>query len=244
VLIEGKNAVWECVEGGSTVDRILMWKGTTEQELVNRIKHSGIQYQFVERAALDRVSKTKNHQGFIAFVSEYKYFSIDEIIDGAYKRGSQPLLLILDGVEDPHNLGNIIRTAECMGVDGILIPKNRSVSVNETVVRVSAGATAHVLIAKVVNINTEIEALKTKGFWVFAAEAGGINVAQTNLNGPIAIVMGGENTGVRQYTRQLVDGLISIPMSGKINSLNVANATAMILYEVNRQRTLGAPSRT
>jgi 23S rRNA (guanosine2251-2'-O)-methyltransferase len=216
----------------------MIFKGTSDNDLVNRIKKSGVQYQFVDKVALDRVSKTKNHQGFIAFVTDYRYYSIDEIINTAYKKGTQPLILILDGVEDPHNLGNIIRTAECMGVDGILIPKNRAVSVNETVVRVSAGATSYVRICKVVNINNEIEMLKQKGFWVFAAEAGGINAAQTNLNGAIAIVVGGENTGVRQYTRQLVDGRISIPMFGKINSLNVANATAMILYEIIRQRSV------
>ncbi|MCL2228288.1 MAG: 23S rRNA (guanosine(2251)-2'-O)-methyltransferase RlmB [Firmicutes bacterium] len=236
MLIEGKNAVTECIIGNSTIDKIFILKGTTDQGLVNKIKHSGVQYQFVDKAALDRMSKTKNHQGFIALVTDYKYYSIDEIVNDAYKKGSQPLILILDGLEDPHNFGNIIRTAECMGVDGILIPKNRSVSVNETVIRVSAGATTHMHISKVVNINTEIENLKKKGFWIFAAEAGGIDVAQTNMSGPIAIVMGGENTGVSQLTRQLCDARVSITMYGKINSLNVANATAMILYEINRQR--------
>jgi len=237
MLIEGKNAVSECIDGAATVDKVLIFKGTQETALVSKIKLSGAPYQFVDKAALDRVSKTKNHQGFIAFVTDYRYYSLDHIINRAYAKGTQPLILILDGVEDPHNLGNIIRTAECMGVDGIIIAKNRAASVNDTVVRVSAGATAHVQICKVVNINQEIETLKSKGFWVFAADTGGMNVAQTNMNGPIAIVIGGENTGVRYHTRTLADGIISIPMHGKINSLNVANATAMILYEINRQRT-------
>jgi 23S rRNA (guanosine2251-2'-O)-methyltransferase len=237
MLIEGKNAVSECIDGLSTIDKIMIFKGTGEQALVNKIKQSGVPYQFVDKMALDRVSKSNNHQGFIAFITDYKYFTLDDIINRAYNRGTQPLLLILDGIEDPHNLGNIIRTAECMGVDGILIPKNRAVAVNETVIRVSAGAAAHIQISKVVNINQEIEILKEKGFWIFAAEAGGMNVAQTNMNGPIAIVMGGENTGVKHLTRQLCDARVSIPMYGKINSLNVASATAMILYEVNRQRT-------
>jgi len=236
MLIEGKNAVSECLEGNATVDKVLINKSSHDTDLINKIKKSGVVYQFVDKTALDRLSKSKNHQGFIAFVTDYKYFSLDHIINRAYEKGNQPLILILDGVEDPHNLGNIIRTAECMGVDGILIPKNRSCSVNDTVVRVSAGASAHVQIGKVTNINTEIQILKDKGFWVFAAEAGGINVAQTNMNGPIAIIMGGENTGVKHLTRQLADARVSIPMYGKINSLNVANATAMILYEINRQR--------
>jgi len=236
MIVEGKNAVYECIEGAATIDKVLISKSATDQVLVNKIKQSGVQYQFVDKQGLDRISKSKNHQGFIAFVNDYKYVTIDDIINTAYKKGTQPLLVILDGVEDPHNFGNIIRTAECMGVDGIIIPKNRAVAVNETVVRVSAGAAAHIQICKVVNINTEIEALKERGFWIFAAEAGGMNIAQTNLNGPIAIVMGGENTGVKHLTRQLCDGRVSIPMYGKINSLNVANATAMVLYEVNRQR--------
>ena len=236
MLIEGKNAVAECLDGDCTVDKVLIFKGANEQVLINKIKKSGAPYQFVDKAALDRVSKSNNHQGFIAFVTDYKYYSLDDIIEHGYQRGSQPIILILDGVEDPHNLGNIIRTAECMGVDGILIPKNRSVSVNDTVMRVSAGAAAHLQICKVTNINTEIEMLKGKGFWIFAAESGGINVSQTNLTGPIAIVMGGENTGVKHLTRTLADGVVSIPMYGKINSLNVANAAAMVLYEVNRQR--------
>jgi 23S rRNA (guanosine2251-2'-O)-methyltransferase len=236
MLIEGKNAVSECLGGQSTVDKVLIIKGSTDQALINMVKKSGVPYQFVDKQALDRVSKTKNHQGFVAYVTDYKYYNLQDIIERAYQKGSQPLLLILDGVEDPHNLGNIIRTAECMGVDGILIPKNRAVAVTETVIRVSAGATSHIPICKVTNINQEIESLKEKGFWIYACEIGGISVFQTNMSGPCCIVMGGENTGVKHLTRQLVDVRVSIPMYGKINSLNVANATAMILYEVNRQR--------
>lgn len=238
MLIEGKNAVTECLNGETTVDKVLIYKGTMERQLVSKIKTSGIPYQFVEKVALDRISKSKNHQGFIAFVTDYKYHNIEKIIEDAYAKGSQPLILILDGVEDPHNFGNIIRTAECMGVDGILIPKQRSASVNDTVMRVSAGAANHVQICKVTNINQEIENLKNKGFWIFAAEKGGISPAQTNLEGPIAIIMGGEGFGVRHLTRTLADGIITIPMYGKITSLNVASATAMVLYEATRQRNI------
>ncbi|MCL2586690.1 MAG: 23S rRNA (guanosine(2251)-2'-O)-methyltransferase RlmB [Firmicutes bacterium] len=236
MIVEGKNAVEEALGGHATVEKIMIQKGTNAQYLVDKIKDSGIVYQFVDRTALDRVSKTKNHQGFVAFVSDYRYFELREIIDEGYKKGTQPLILILDGVEDPHNFGNIIRTAECMGVDGIIIPKNRSASVTDTVIRVSAGAASHVKVCKVTNINHEIEYLKEKGFWIFAADMGGMDVSKTNLSGPIAIVMGGEHTGVRTLTRTLVDGIVSVPQHGKVNSLNVANATAMVLYEVNRQR--------
>ena len=236
MLIEGKNAVEECLEGNATVDKVFIFKGTNENELVNKIKKSGTRYEFCDKPAMDRMSKSKNHQGFLAFVTDYKYFSLDNVIEAAYKNGTQPVILILDGVEDPHNLGNIIRTAECMGVDGIIIPKNRAAVVNETAIRVSAGAAAHVQICKVTNINQEIEYLKSKGFWIYAAEFGGLNVAKVNMSGPVAIVMGGEHLGVHHLTRTLADSIVSIPMYGKINSLNVANATAMVLYEVNRQR--------
>jgi 23S rRNA (guanosine2251-2'-O)-methyltransferase len=204
--------------------------------LVRKIKDSKIQYQFVERSAMDRVSKSKNHQGFIAFATEFKYYSLEDILISANKKGNQPLLLILDGIEDPHNLGNIIRTAECMGVDGIIIPKNRAVPVNETAIRVSAGAASHIKICKVTNINQEIEYLKQKSFWVYAVETGGVNISQTNMKGPVALVLGGENTGVRHLTLKLVDNVVSIRMFGKTNSLNVGSATAIALYEVNRQR--------
>jgi len=236
MLVEGKNAVAECLGGNASVEKILVLKNAGDQNLVNKIKASGVQYQFVEKAALDRISKSKNHQGFIAFVTDYKYFDIDEIIELGYEHGKQPIILILDGVEDPHNLGNILRTAECMGVCGVLIPKNRSATVTETVMRVSAGAAGHVRVCRVTNINQEIEKLKSKGFWIYAAEKGGMTPAQTNLNGPIAIIMGGENSGVRHLTRTIADGVLTLPMYGKITSLNVASATAMILYEVVRQR--------
>jgi len=236
MIIEGKNSVEECLSGFATVERVLVQKGTNAQGLVDKIKSSGVQYQFVDKAALDRVSKSKNHQGFVAFVSDYRYFELREIIEVGYKKGTQPIILILDGVEDVHNFGNIIRTAECMGVDGIIIPKNRAASVTDTVIRVSAGAASHVKVCKVTNINHEIEYLKGKGFWIYATDMGGVDIAKTNLTGPIAIVMGGEHSGVRTLTRTLADGVISIPQHGKINSLNVANATAITLYEVNRQR--------
>jgi len=237
MLVEGRNAVDELIKSSSTTIEKIMVQKDQRGDLVDRIKGSGVVYQFVEKVALDRVSKTRNHQGFIAFVSDFKYSNLKSIVDGAYEAGKQPLLLILDGVEDPHNLGNIVRTAECLGVDGIVLPKNRSAGVNSTVSRVSAGAVSHMKICKITNINTEIEALKKQGFWIYACELGGSNLSQTNLLGPIAIVMGGEGQGVRTLTRSLVDGVVTIPMMGKVNSLNVGSATSIILYEIQRQRS-------
>jgi 23S rRNA (guanosine2251-2'-O)-methyltransferase len=236
MLVEGKNAVEAALTGGSTVEKVYILRNVNNPTLVRKIKESGVPYQFSERPALDRMSKTGKHQGFLAFITEFKYHTLDDIIEGGYAKGTQPLIVILDGIEDPHNLGNIIRTAECMGVDGIVIPKNRAATVNETAMRVSAGAAAHIKICKVTNINQEIEYLKEKGFWIYASETGGVDAARTNLNGPIALILGGENTGVHHLTLKLADGVISVPMHGKTNSLNVGSAAAMVLYEVNRQR--------
>ena len=236
MLIEGKNAVAAALSGESTIEKIYIQRDVNNNDLIHKIKQSGFLYQFIDKAAMDRMSKQKNHQGFIASVTEFKYYDLDSIIENGYKKGNQPIIVILDGVEDPHNLGNIIRTAECMGADGVVIPKNRAALVTDTVIRVSAGAASHIKVCKVTNINQEIENLKEKGFWIYASEAGGVDIASTNMNGPIAVVLGGENTGVSKLTLKLCDGVVSVPMFGKTNSLNVGSAAAMVLYEINRQR--------
>ncbi|MCL2621778.1 MAG: 23S rRNA (guanosine(2251)-2'-O)-methyltransferase RlmB [Firmicutes bacterium] len=236
MLLEGKNSVSEALNSDVTVEKVLVLNSLLNNPLVEKIKASGVKYQFVERSALDRISKTHNHQGFIAYATNYEYVDVDEIIEAAYRKGEQPLIVILDGVEDPHNLGSILRVCECAGVSGVIIPKNRAATINETVIKVSAGAASIVKVAKVTNINQEIEKLKEKGVWVYAAEAGGTPLNKTNLKGPLAIVMGGENSGVKALTKKLCDGVVSIPMYGKINSLNVATATSVVLYEACNQR--------
>jgi len=228
MVIEGRNAVREILSGSSTVEKILIQRDARDNDLIAAIKQSGLHYQFADKIVLDKLA-TGNHQGFLAVTSEFEYSDVDEI--------TGDVVLILDGVEDPHNLGNIIRTAECMGVGGIIIPKNRAASVTETVIRVSAGATAHMKIAKVTNINHAIEGLKKREYWVYACELGGGELSRQNLTGKVTIVMGGEDKGVSQLTRKLCDGVVTINMHGRVNSLNVANATAMVLYEINRQRT-------
>ncbi len=238
MLIEGRNSVEQALLGNGTIDKILMSPNLRDQNLIERIKNSGVTYQFVDKAALDKISKSKNHQGVVAYVTNYHYFDLKDVIECAYAQGKQPLMLILDGVEDPHNLGNIIRTAECMGVDGIILPKNRSVTVNDTAMRVSQGAASNVRICKVVNINQEIQRLKDKGFWIYGVELGGVEISKVNLKGPTVLVMGSEGKGIHQLTRKLVDGIVTIRMHGKVNSLNVGSATAIALYEVNRQRSL------
>ena len=238
MLIEGRNSLNQALDGNGTIDKILVSQSMRDQNLFERIKASGVTYQMVDKATLDKISKSKNHQGVVAYVTNYQYFDLKEVIESAYTQGKQPLFLILDGIEDPHNLGNIIRTAECMGVDGIILPKNRSVTVNDTAMRVSQGAASNVRICKVVNINQEIQRLKDKGFWIYGVELGGVEISKVNLKGPIALVMGSEGNGIHQLTRKLVDGILTIQMHGKVNSLNVGSATAIALYEVNRQRGL------
>ncbi|MCQ2382427.1 MAG: 23S rRNA (guanosine(2251)-2'-O)-methyltransferase RlmB [Clostridia bacterium] len=238
MLIEGRNSLNQALDGNGTIDKILISQTMRDQHLFERIKASGVTYQIVDKMTLDKISKSKNHQGVVAYVTNYQYFDLKDIIENAYAQGKQPLILVLDGIEDPHNLGNIIRTAECMGVDGIILPKNRSVTVNDTAMRVSQGAASNVQICKVVNINQEIQHLKDKGFWVYGIELGGMEISKVNLKGPIALVMGSEGNGIHQLTRKLVDGILTIQMHGKVNSLNVGSATAIALYEVNRQRGL------
>ena len=238
MLIEGRNSLNQALDGNGTIDKMLVSQSMRDQNLFERIKASGVTYQMVDKATLDKISKSKNHQGVVAYVTNYQYFDLKEVIESAYAQGKQPLFLILDGIEDPHNLGNIIRSAECMGVDGIILPKNRSVTVNDTAMRVSQGAAANVRICKVVNINQEIQHLKDKGFWIYGVELGGVEISKVNLKGPIALVMGSEGNGIHQLTRKLVDGILTIQMHGKVNSLNVGSATAIALYEVNRQRGL------
>ncbi|MCQ2381991.1 MAG: 23S rRNA (guanosine(2251)-2'-O)-methyltransferase RlmB [Clostridia bacterium] len=238
MLIEGRNSLNQALDGNGTIEKILVSPTMRDQHLFERIKASGVTYQMVDKITLDKISKSKNHQGVVAYVTNYQYFDLKEVIDNAYAHGKQPLMLVLDGIEDPHNLGNIIRTAECMGVDGIILPKNRSVTVNDTAMRVSQGAASNVQICKVVNINQEIQRLKDKGFWIYGVELGGVEISKVNLKGPVVLVMGSEGKGIHQLTRKLVDGVVTIQMHGKVNSLNVGSATAIALYEVNRQRSL------
>lgn len=232
--IEGKNAVREALRSDVTIDKITTLKSLTDKEtlsLVATAKQKGIKVVCVDKLVLDRESKTGRHQGIIATTSDFEYSSLEELVVG-----DNPLIVILDGVLDPHNLGSIIRVCECAGASGVVISKHRSCQVNETVARVSAGAVQHVKVAKVTNVNYAIEFLKEKGVWVYSADMDGASIYQTDLTGPCAIVIGGEGEGVHQTTRKISDGIISLPMFGKVNSLNASVATGIVLYEVVRQR--------
>ena len=234
----GKNACLETLKAGeATIDSLKAQIGLNDNmsnTIIRLAREAGAKIQFLKREILDR--EQRNHQGFIMETSNFKYSSVEDILAYAEEKNEDAFILILDEITDPHNLGAIIRTAECSGVHGIIIPKNRSVSVNETAVKVSSGAAAYMKIAKVVNLASTIEDLKQKGVFVYAAEKGGNLIYNTNLKGKIAIVIGSEGFGVKQLVKKVSDEMISIPEFGHINSLNASVATGVILYEAVRQR--------
>ena len=232
--IEGKNAVCESLRANNTIDKILVSKDLTDREslsIINLAKEKGVKVTYVNKSVLDNETKTGKHQGMIATTSDFEYSTLEEITDV-----ENPFIVILDGIEDPHNLGSILRVAECAGVSGIIIGKHCSCQVNETVIRVSAGASQHVKVAKVTNVNYAIEVLKEKGIWIYCADMDGESIYNTDFTGACGIVIGGEGEGVHQTTRKLCDGVVSLPMFGKVNSLNASVATGIALYEVVRQR--------
>lgn len=235
--VKGRNAVREAIVSGTNILKILASKTAKDKvfnDIVNMANRKKIKVQFVDNRALD--NECDNHQGIIAITSDFQYSTVDEILAVARDAHREHFILILDGVEDPHNFGSIIRVAECLGIDGIIIAKNRACPVTDTVSKVSAGAIEHMKIAKVTNINTEIERLKAEGVWVYACELGGDDLDTANLTGNIAIVMGSEGKGVSRLTRELCDGVVTMQMYGKVNSLNVSVATGIVLYEAVRKR--------
>ena len=236
---EGKNACREALRTQKTIDKLLVQNGIEDKEIVELAKQRGVKIQYCNRQVMDEQSVTKKHQGVILFASDFEYSSIEEIVESAKAKGEDLLILILDGIEDPHNLGSIIRVAECAGVSGVIIPKHRAVCVNETVTKVSAGAVSRVKVARVTNINDEIKKLKERGVFVFVADMDGEEMYNTNLKGDIGIVIGSEGFGVSELTRKIADGIISIPMYGKINSLNASVSAGIVTYEAIRQRRLG-----
>lgn len=229
--IEGRNSILEALRSGTTLNTLLCEKGKND-EIVALARQQGTKIQFVDKAVLNKASISGKHQGFIAEVTDFVYCDVEELI----AQNSNHFLVVLDGLNDPHNFGSIIRVCECAGVDGIIIGKNRQVAVNDTVVRCSAGAISHVKIARVTNLNNAIKQLQQAGIWVYACDMDGQPITQTNLTGSIALVVGGEGSGVGKLTKQLCDGVVSLPLKGKVNSLNASVACGIAVYEALRQR--------
>jgi len=239
-LIEGRNAVTEALRAGTAIDKIYMAKGETDHTLgriANTAKKAGIVIVDVDRRKLDAMSVTHSHQGVIAVAAVREYASVDDILNAAYDKGENPLIVVCDEISDPHNLGAIIRTAECAGAHGVIIPKRRSAGLTAVVAKTSAGAVSYLPVARVPNLPALLKDLKKKGVWVYGTAAeGSTTLYKADLKGPAAIVIGSEGDGMSRLVRECCDFLVSIPMSGRISSLNASAAAAILLYEAVRQR--------
>lgn len=234
---EGRNAVLELLKTDKEIEKILMEKGA--QGSLSRIfaeaRKKNVRVQFVDKAALDRESVTSRHQGVIAFTSEYEYYEIEDIVSEK-KNPAGGFVILCEGMQDVHNLGSVLRVAECAGADGVIISKANSASVTESVVRISAGAAEHVKVARVTNLNQTIDYLKKNGYWVYGLEADGEDIYKEDLRGNIALIVGGEDCGVKRLTREKCDKVLSLPMYGNVNSLNASIALGVACYEAVRQR--------
>ena len=239
-LVEGRNAVIELLKSNKTIEQLFIANGKMEgsiNKILGLAKDKGVIVKEVDRKKLDLMSETKAHQGVIAQITPFKYSTVDEILNYAKQKDEDPFIVILDELEDPHNLGSIVRTAELCGVHGIIIPKRRNVGVTATVYKASVGALEYVKIAKVSNVNSTIDELKAKNIWVYGADINGEEYSyDTNFNGACAIVIGNEGKGISKLTKNKCDKLVKIPMIGKINSLNASVAGGIMMYEVLKGR--------
>ncbi len=239
-LIEGRNAVTEALQAGAPIDKLYLAKGETDHTLARiaaRAKKAGIVVVEADRRKLDAMSATHSHQGVIAVAAAQAYATVDEILEAAQARGEKPLVVVCDEISDPHNLGAIIRTAECAGAHGVIIPKRRSAGLTAVVAKASAGAVSYMPVARVPNIPALLKDLQQRGLWIFGtAVEGDVSLYQADLKGAAAIVIGSEGDGMSRLARENCDFLVSIPMRGHISSLNASAAAAILLYEALRQR--------
>ena len=241
-IIFGRNTVLEALKNDREIEKLLILKSAegSIKVIEGMARDKRIPIQYVDKAALDQIALgqdgTGSHQGVAATTTPYSYCEVEDLLSAAADRGEAPFLIILDGIEDPHNLGAIMRTADGAGAHGIIIPKRRAASLTDTVAKASAGAVEYMPVAKVSNLVQTIEKLKDAGLWIAACDMDGKTYYQTDLKGPIAIVIGSEGVGVSRLIREKCDYLVSLPMEGKIPSLNASNAAAVLMYEINRQR--------
>lgn len=239
-IIEGRNAVIEALRAETPIDKIYLAKGETDGTLghiASTARANGVVVVETDRRKLDQMSVTHSHQGVIAIAAVREYATVDEMLQYARDRDEQPLLVVCDEISDPHNLGAIIRTAECAGAHGVIIPKRRSAGLTAIVAKTSAGAVTHLPVARVPNITALLKELKAEGLWVFGADANGDTpLYKADLKGAVAIVIGSEGSGMGRLVAENCDVKLSIPMKGKVNSLNASAAAAVLLYEAVRQR--------
>ena len=239
-IIEGRNAVIEALRAGTNIDKIFIMKGEVDTALghiASTARSRGIVVADADKRKLDGMSRTHAHQGVIAVAAVREYVSIEDILQAAKDKGEPPLLVICDELSDPHNLGAVIRTAECAGAHGVVIPKRRSAGLTAVVAKTSAGAVSHIPVARVANLPSLLKELKKAGLWIFGSAADGTTpLYDADLKGPAAIVIGSEGEGMSRLVTENCDFLVSIPMKGKLNSLNASAAAAILLYEAVRQR--------
>ena len=240
--VEGRNAVLEAFRSGRVVDKLFVLERCEDgpvRTILREAKKHDTMVRFVKKERLDQMSETGKHQGVIAVTAAYDYAEVDDILNKAREKGEAPFVVLLDNIEDPHNLGAIIRTANLAGAHGVIIPKNRAVGLTATVARTSAGALNYTPVARVTNIARTIEELKKEGLWFVCADMGGTSMYQLDLKGPIGLVIGNEGEGVSRMVKEKCDFVASIPMKGDIESLNASVAAGVLAYEIVRQRLLG-----
>ena len=238
-IIAGRNAVREALLSGRAIDSVLVARGERQGSLggiIQLAKDKGVPVRDAAPAKLDAMCPGGRHQGVCAFAAAHEYAEIEDIFALAEQRGEPPFIILADGLNDPHNLGAVLRSAEAAGAHGVIIPKRRSVGLTWTVGKASAGALEYVPVARTANLARCIDTLKERGLWIYAADTGGDDWCSASLGGPIALVIGGEDTGVGRLVREKCDGVLSLPMNGRINSLNASCACAVLLYEIARQR--------
>ena len=240
--IEGRNAVLEAFRSGRPIDRVFILDGCKDgpiQTILKEARKREVLINFVKKEWLDQLSETGKHQGVVAQTAAYEYAQVEDMLEAARAKGEDPFLFLLDGIEDPHNLGAIIRTANLAGAHGVIIPKRRAVGLTAVVAKTSAGALNYTPVARVTNLSAEIEELKKKGLWFVCAAMDGDVMYRCNLKGPIGLVIGSEGDGVSRLVREKCDMTASIPMKGDIDSLNASVAAGVLAYEVVRQRMMG-----
>ena len=240
--IEGRNAVLEAFRSGRPIDRVFILDGCKDgpiQTILKEARKREVLINFVKKERLDQLSETGKHQGVVAQAAAYEYAQVEDMLEAARAKGEDPFLFLLDGIEDPHNLGAIIRTANLAGAHGVIIPKRRAVGLTAVVAKTSAGALNYTPVARVTNLSAEIEELKKKGLWFVCAAMDGDVMYRCNLKGPIGLVIGSEGDGVSRLVREKCDMTASIPMKGDIDSLNASVAAGVLAYEVGRQRMMG-----
>lgn len=239
LVIEGRNAVIEAFRSGRTIDKVFVLDGCQDgpvRTIIREAKKHGAVLNFVEKERLNQLSETGRHQGVVAWAAAYSYAEVSDILDAAAQKGEDPFLILLDGIEDPHNLGAIIRTANTAGAHGVIIPKRRASGLTATVAKASAGALNYTPVAKVTNLAKTIDELKEKGLWFVCADMDGEQMYNLNLTGPIGLVVGSEGQGVSRLVKEKCDYIASIPMNGEITSLNASVAGGVLAYEIVRQR--------